>query len=97
MTEKDENLKKAVRENYGRVAEQASPCCSSSCCTMAKPAAIARKIGYTEEEVQAVPTGSNLGLGCGNPIALASLCEGETVLDLGSRSVTLPQAQLPQL
>jgi len=50
----------------------------------AKPAAIARKIGYTEEEVQAVPTGSNLGLGCGNPIALASLSEGETVLDLGS-------------
>jgi SAM-dependent methyltransferase len=84
MTEKDENLKKAVRENYGRVAEQASPCCSSGCCTTAKPEAIARKIGYTEEEVQAVPTGSNLGLGCGNPIALASLSEGETVLDLGS-------------
>jgi SAM-dependent methyltransferase len=84
MTEKDEDLKKAVRENYGRVAEQASPCCSSSCCMTAKPAAIARKIGYTEEEVQAVPTGSNLGLGCGNPIALASLSEGETVLDLGS-------------
>jgi len=84
MTEKDEDLKKAVRENYGRVAEQAGACCSSSCCTTAKPAAIARKIGYTEEEVQAVPTGSNLGLGCGNPIALASLSEGETVLDLGS-------------
>jgi len=84
MTEKDEDLKKAVRENYGRVAEQARACCSSSCCTTAKPAAIARKIGYTEEEVQAVPTGSNLGLGCGNPIALASLSEGETVLDLGS-------------
>jgi SAM-dependent methyltransferase len=84
MTEKDENLKKAIRENYGRVAEQASPCCSSSCCTTAKPAAIARKIGYTEEEVQSVPKGSNLGLGCGNPIALASLSEGETVLDLGS-------------
>ena len=84
MTEKDEDLKKAVRENYGRVAEQASPCCSPSCCTTAKPAAIARKIGYTEEEVQAVPTGSNLGLGCGNPIALASLSEGEIVLDLGS-------------
>ena len=50
----------------------------------AKPEAIAKKIGYTEEEMQAVPTGSNLGLGCGNPIALASLTEGETVLDLGS-------------
>jgi arsenite methyltransferase len=84
MTEKDEDLKKAVRENYGRVAEQANACCSSSRCTTAKPEAIARKIGYTEEEVQAVPSGSNLGLGCGNPIALASLSEGETVLDLGS-------------
>ena len=83
MTEKDEDLKKAVRENYGRVAEQASSCCSSSCCTT-KPNTIAKKVGYTEEEMQAVPTGSNLGLGCGNPIALASLSEGETVLDLGS-------------
>ena len=84
MTEKDENLKKAVRENYGRVAEQSGSCCSSGCCSTAKPNTIARKVGYTEEDMQAVPTGSNLGLGCGNPIALASLSEGETVLDLGS-------------
>ena len=83
MAKKDEDLKKAVRENYGRVAEQAGSCCSSSCCTT-KPNTIARKVGYTEEEMQAVPSGSNLGLGCGNPIALASLSEGETVLDLGS-------------
>jgi len=84
MTEKDEDLKKAVRENYGRVAEQARACCSSSCSMTAKPEAIARKIGYTDEEVQGAPSGSNLGLGCGNPIALASLSEGEKVLDLGS-------------
>ena len=84
MTEKDEKLKMAVRESYGRVAEQSGSCCSSGCCGTAKPEAIAKKIGYTEEEMQAVPTGSNLGLGCGNPIALASLSEGETVLDLGS-------------
>ena len=84
MTEKDEDLKKAVRENYGRVAEQACSCSSSGCCTTAKPNTIAKKVGYTEEEMQAVPSGSNLGLGCGNPIALASLSEGETVLDLGS-------------
>ena len=41
-------------------------------------------IGYSPEEMQAVPEGANLGLGCGNPVALASLKEGETVLDLGS-------------
>lgn len=80
MKEKDEKLKMAVRESYGRVAEQSGSCCSSSCCSSAKPEAIAKKIGYTEEEMQAVPTGSNLGLGCGNPISLASLAEGETVL-----------------
>jgi SAM-dependent methyltransferase len=45
---------------------------------------ISRKIGYTEEDLEAVPNGANLGLGCGNPVALASLKKGETVLDLGS-------------
>ncbi|MFC2024617.1 methyltransferase domain-containing protein [Chloroflexota bacterium] len=45
---------------------------------------ISKQIGYTEEELQTVPEGANLGLGCGNPVAMASLEEGETVLDLGS-------------
>jgi SAM-dependent methyltransferase len=45
---------------------------------------ISRGVGYSPEEMQAVPEGANLGLGCGNPVALASLKEGETVLDLGS-------------
>ena len=45
---------------------------------------ISRAVGYKEEELAAVPAGANLGLGCGNPTALASLKEGETVLDLGS-------------
>lgn len=45
---------------------------------------IGKKIGYAESDIAAVPEGANLGLGCGNPIALASLKEGETVLDLGS-------------
>ena len=81
---KDRELKNAVRESYARVAEQSTSCCSSGCCTTAKPMEIGKKIGYTEEEMQAVPSGANLGLGCGNPIALASIREGETVLDLGS-------------
>lgn len=81
---KDQELKNAVREGYAQVAKQAGSCCSSSCCGTAKPEEIGKKIGYTEREMQAVPSGSNLGLGCGNPTALASIKENETVLDLGS-------------
>jgi arsenite methyltransferase len=82
---KDQDVKKVVTERYGRVAREASSCCcSSSCCGSAKPQEIGKKIGYSEEELAFAPQGSNLGLGCGNPIALASIREGETVLDLGS-------------
>jgi arsenite methyltransferase len=49
-----------------------------------KPKEISKKIGYSDEELEAVPSGSNLGLGCGNPTALASIKSGEAVLDLGS-------------
>ncbi|MGB7544421.1 MAG: arsenite methyltransferase [Methanothrix sp.] len=81
---KDEELKKAVREGYSRVAKSGGSCCQSGCCGSAKPQQISRKIGYTQEQIEAAPEGSNLGLGCGNPVALAALKEGETVLDLGS-------------
>jgi len=81
----DQEVKRVVKDRYGRVAREAgSCCCSSICCGTAKPQEIGRKIGYSEEELAFVPQGSNLGLGCGNPIALASIREGETVLDLGS-------------
>jgi arsenite methyltransferase len=84
---KDAQIKKAVREGYGRIAKRSNPCCASrsSCCdttTMTKN--IGKQIGYTEEDLQSVPEGANLGLGCGNPVAMASLKEGEIVLDLGS-------------
>src|SRR5512137_1182326 len=81
---RDEELKMAVKRGYSQVAKSGRSCCSSSCCGSTKPEKIAQKIGYTEEQMEAVPEGSNLGLGCGNPVALASLKEGETVLDLGS-------------
>lgn len=80
----EQEIKKVVRERYARVAKQDSSCCSTGCCGTAKPMDISKRIGYTDEEMQAVPLGANLGLGCGNPTALASIKEGETVLDLGS-------------
>lgn len=82
-----EETKKIVREGYAKVAIQKSFCCGpvNSCCNTADVAKdISKKIGYTDEELKAVPEGANLGLGCGNPVAIASLKEGETVLDLGS-------------
>lgn len=80
-------IKKIVREGYAEVAKQGTSCCgpSSSCGGSADTAGnISKSIGYTDEELHSVPEGANLGLGCGNPVALASLREGEIVLDLGS-------------
>ena len=82
-----EEIKKVVREGYAKIAKQDSSCCApvNSCCGSTDLAQdIGKSIGYTEEELKAVPEGANLGLGCGNPVALASLRKGETVLDLGS-------------
>lgn len=84
---KKEKIKKIVREGYAKIAKQDSSCCApaNSCCGGAGLAeSISEKIGYSEGELGAVPEGANLGLGCGNPIALASLKKGETVLDLGA-------------
>ncbi len=90
MNRNDEEIRQAVRENYGRVAEStgASGCgCGPTCCS--KPsstgiaAATSMALGYSSEDVESVPDGSNMGLGCGNPRAIASLKPGETVLDLG--------------
>ena len=84
---KEEEIKKVVREGYAKIANQDSPCCApvSSCCGSTDLAQdISKQIGYTDEELGVVPEGANLGLGCGNPVALASLREDETVLDLGS-------------
>lgn len=83
----DKKIKKRVREGYARIANQNSSCCGpvESCCGGTTSAEdVSRNIGYTEDELKAVPEGANLGLGCGNPTAIASLKEGEIVLDLGS-------------
>src|SRR5512136_1983524 len=82
-----EEIGKAVRERYGNIAKQGSSCCGpvKSCCGSTDLVQdISKNIGYSQKELDAVPEGANLGLGCGNPVALASLKEGEVVLDLGS-------------
>ncbi|MGM0568425.1 MAG: arsenite methyltransferase [Elusimicrobiota bacterium] len=86
MKKKKEKLKKTVKEGYGKIAEEGTSCCSSSPCCGAPDEArdISKALGYSEEDMAGVPEGANLGLGCGNPVALASLKEGDTVLDLGS-------------
>ena len=80
------DIKKSVRDGYAEIARKKSSCCSSaSCCGGSSTSKdISRSIGYTDEEMNNAPEGANLGLGCGNPVATASLKEGETVLDLGS-------------
>ena len=78
-------IKKIVRDNYTNVATRQSSCCGdSSCCSGPTASDISKSIGYSEEDMATVPDGANLGLGCGNPVALASLKEGEVVVDLGS-------------
>jgi arsenite methyltransferase len=91
---KETEIKKAVREGYAKIAGEGDTCCetSRSCCTTSSSRCnntdltrtISRNIGYSEEELDRAPAGANMGLGCGNPTALASLKEGEVVLDLGS-------------
>ena len=92
---KKEEVQKTVREHYGKIAKESSssgcgcstvnskisPCCGNS---VSETGNISKQIGYTDADINAVPEGANLGLGCGNPIALASLKKGEVVLDLGS-------------
>ena len=87
MPKTEDAIRQVVRDRYATVAVKASSCCAteSPCCDGTSTAQdISKKLGYSEEDLQAAPEGANLGLGCGNPIALASLKEGETVLDLGS-------------
>ena len=72
----DYEVKRVVKDRYGRVAREAGSCCSSSCCGTAEPREIGKKIGYSKEDLASAPQGANLGLGCGNPTASASIREG---------------------
>jgi len=92
--EKNNKIKSAVLDKYSAVArngispasesfKESSACCDSGCCGKRSTIEIASALGYSLEEVAAAPEGANMGLGCGNPQAIAALQPGETVLDLG--------------
>ncbi len=87
----DHEIKKIVRDRYGKVAKTAN-CCGPSQTTRIEitpkttstSCSCSSGIGYTIEDIESIPDGADLGLGCGNPTASADLKKGETVLDLGS-------------
>jgi SAM-dependent methyltransferase len=89
MKNTTEQIRKLVREGYSAIAKDTSEgCCSPgvSCCgsTPQDSNKLASELGYSIEELQALPDGANMGLSCGNPAALAALKPGEVVLDLGA-------------
>jgi arsenite methyltransferase len=77
-----ERIRDAVREHYGKVAEADAPGCAPGCCGGGAGSSL--KLGYSSQDLAGVPAGADLGLGCGNPQAIADLRPGETVIDLGS-------------
>ncbi|SPF43662.1 Methyltransferase type 11 [Syntrophobacter sp. SbD1] len=83
---KADNIKEIVKSRYAKVALDNMPCCGTrkSCCGSSDAEDLSKKVGYSDKDLNSVPEGANLGLGCGNPVALASLKEGDVVLDLGS-------------
>ncbi len=81
---KDEKIKDVVRATYSQIAERSQQSCCSGCGCGVSPSAQAEAMGYLKEDLENIPEGAAMGLGCGNPIAIAELREGETVLDLGA-------------
>ncbi|MFP4600868.1 MAG: arsenite methyltransferase [Persicimonas sp.] len=82
-----EEIRKQVRKTYGDVAKaepSSGGCCSGAQSERELANIHAQRLGYSKEEAESVPEGANLGLGCGNPSAIAAIQPGETVLDLGA-------------
>lgn len=83
----EQEIRDHVRDRYGAAARASTSCCGgdgTAGATIGATASFAAKLGYAEDELKAIPEGANLGLSCGNPVALASLRPGEVVVDLGS-------------
>ncbi|MCA9299847.1 MAG: arsenite methyltransferase, partial [Phycisphaerales bacterium] len=96
MASKEHEIRDTVRDGYAEIARsgqwssvnasEASSCCGGGCCgsTSLTPGDVAKAVGYESSDLTFVPEGANMGLSCGNPTAIASLLDGETVVDLGS-------------
>lgn len=91
MSVKEDKIRQQIRESYTEVAEASNngDCCGeqSSCCGVGSTeinTVVSTRMGYSEQDLNAVPAGADMGLGCGTPKAIASIQPGETVLDLGS-------------
>ncbi len=85
MSKSNEQVREIVRAGYAAIATgQRSCCCSSQRSGQADPLLLAKAVGYNAETLANLPEGANMGLSCGNPVAIAALREGQTVLDLGS-------------
>jgi arsenite methyltransferase len=85
--QEQETIRAIVRQGYGAVAEaEESTSCGPTCCggQVSNAEALAHSVGYSQQELEQLPQGANMGLSCGNPTALAALRVGEAVLDLGS-------------
>ena len=79
------DIRREVRSRYASVAKKENSSCGpTACCRPSLEEERSKNIGYSDEELSALPEGANLGLGCGNPLALSSVNEGDTVVDLGS-------------
>ena len=91
MNKSNEQIKEEVRTRYADIAMgRQFTCCCSSCCddnaenNQAEVERLAKSFGYDEKDIANLPEGANMGLSCGNPVAIAALQEGQVVLDLGS-------------
>ena len=80
VDESNEKIRETVRKGYTKIAKGNSGCC----CGSSSPDKLAEAIGYTNEELEVLPDGTNMGLSCGNPTAIANLKPGQVILDLGS-------------
>lgn len=80
---REEEIREFVKDRYAKIASKGDSCCPS-CAIPTDLVEQARSMGYSEQEIESVPEAAMMGLGCGNPTALAELREGETVLDFGS-------------
>lgn len=83
----NDEIREQIRSDYANIATSSSSCCTAGACGVTESidaGELAERVGYTKEELEALPVDANMGLSCGNPTVIAALKEGEVILDLGS-------------